>query len=97
MGPADRLRQGLVRRRHSDKVNVVRHQAETHHLQPVPRALPTQNPKIHAVVVVREKHVLAVVPALGHMMRQVRDDDASHSWHRRQDHYTPRTGQEKNR
>jgi len=36
---------------------------------------------LRTAVILDEEHVLAIVPALGHVVRQARDHDAWKSWH----------------
>jgi 2-polyprenyl-3-methyl-5-hydroxy-6-metoxy-1,4-benzoquinol methylase len=43
----------------------------------------SQNLKIRATVIINEKYILTIVPALGHMMGAIRYDDSRYSWHNR--------------
>ncbi len=78
---ADGAREGIVSSRADDQVDVVRHQAVSPELEPVP--LPGAGEKMKIVLAVdgRNEDVAAPVSAMGHMVGQARDDNSRSAWH----------------
>jgi hypothetical protein len=66
--PADGLGQSVLCVRDRDQVNVIAHQAITHHFQALFVHLLFQQLQINAAVVIHKEHILAVVAALRDMM-----------------------------
>jgi len=79
--PSDCFGQGFFRPRHNDQVNVIGHQTIAEDPQAVPGGLPRQDREIGLVIIINEERVLAIVPPLGDMMRNVGQDDSGDSWH----------------
>ena len=48
--------------------------------EPEPLSLLLQRTQMRTAVILHEEHVLAIVPAPGHVVRQARDHDACKSW-----------------
>jgi hypothetical protein len=67
-GPADGLGERLLRVWDRHQMDMVGHQAVSQDLQAVLLGLLLQQLQIHLPVLVREEHVLAVIPALCDMM-----------------------------
>ena len=49
--------------------------------EPEPLSPLVQQTQTRTAVILDEEHVLTIVPALGHVVRQARDHDAWKSWH----------------
>ena len=78
---SDGLCERVAAARRGDQVDVVGHQAVTIDRQAEPRGLVGQDLKVAGAVVVDKEHVLAVITALGDVMRTTRDDDPFDSRH----------------
>ena len=76
---ADGPGQPVLRLRHRDEVHVVRHQAVAEYFNTFGFARLPQKLEILPPIVIDEKHVLAVVAALGDVVRAVRDDGAGNA------------------
>ena len=72
MGSAQRFGERILGLRRRHQVNVVRHQALGRNREAVPRGAVLEIKQVDATVVRDPKHILPVVPALGHMMRHTR-------------------------
>ena len=49
--------------------------------EPEPLSLLLEQTQMRTAVILDEEHVLAILAALGHVVRQARDHDAWKSWH----------------
>ncbi len=77
----DGAREGIVSVRANDQVDMVPHQAVGPELEPVPLSDAGKEAKIVLAVDGRDEDVAAAVSAMGHMVRQARDDDSRSAWH----------------
>ena len=81
VSPADGPGQRLFARGHPDQVHVVGHQAIAEQPHAPPCGLLPEDPQINAAVVIDEEDVLAVVAALGDVVRHPRNNDSGGPWH----------------
>ena len=64
-----------------DDVHVIRHQVIARRRKAGSLGVIAQQLEIDAPIIVGEKHVLPVVPTLGHVVRLTRDNDSSNTRH----------------